>query len=157
MMICKVFMLWSTNLENTLWSMKAVPFYNRVTHLSLQYLQQGTKNRNRNIFRQLKTPTLYVKRPFSFSVVADPQIREIEASKRNCYFHDEMKLKMHKKYTRANCILECKLDFAFQNTSSVSVLNNKRTNVQISLTSMIVFNYWKIHLLDINVIYLFSK
>ncbi len=31
---------------------------------------------------------------------------------RNCLFDDEMELKFHKKYSRASCLLECKIDYA---------------------------------------------
>ena len=30
--------------------------------------------------------------------------------KRNCYFSDEFSLKIHKAYTQANCVLECKIE-----------------------------------------------
>ena len=45
-------------------------------------------------------------------VSADEGIKDMEPSKRNCLFYDEMKLNFHQNYTRANCLLECAMDFA---------------------------------------------
>ena len=45
-------------------------------------------------------------------VSADEGIKDLEPSKRNCLFYDEMKLNFHQNYTRANCLLECAMEFA---------------------------------------------
>ena len=39
-------------------------------------------------------------------------IQGIEAKKRNCFFYDELQLKMHDNYTQANCKLECAIKYA---------------------------------------------
>ena len=38
-------------------------------------------------------------------------IRSLTPTKRNCYFEDEFVLKIHKKYSRQNCLLECSLEY----------------------------------------------
>ena len=45
-------------------------------------------------------------------VSADEGIKDMEPSKRNCLFYDEMRLNFHQNYTRSNCLLECAMDFA---------------------------------------------
>ena len=40
------------------------------------------------------------------------KIRKYSPEKRHCYFPDEFDLKIHKYYSRSNCILECKTEFA---------------------------------------------
>ena len=40
---------------------------------------------------------------------ADTKIRGVNSTKRNCYFSDEYSLKLHKKYTQANCLFQCKI------------------------------------------------
>ena len=45
-------------------------------------------------------------------------IKSIDPTKRNCYFKDEYPLKVHKNYTRANCLLECYLDYALSKMST---------------------------------------
>ena len=42
---------------------------------------------------------------------ADDKIRRINSTKRNCYFSDEYTLKLHKKYTQANCFFQCKIEY----------------------------------------------
>lgn len=39
-------------------------------------------------------------------------IYKIKPKDRGCLYHDEMKLKFHKRYTQANCMLECKVSIA---------------------------------------------
>ncbi len=53
------------------------------------------------------------------SIEANADIRSVSASKRNCYFNDEVDLKLHKNYTRSNCLFECKLTYAFEQTNKV--------------------------------------
>jgi hypothetical protein len=44
---------------------------------------------------------------------ADEDIKDISPVKRNCYFPDETHtVKLHKKYSQTNCILECTLSYA---------------------------------------------
>ena len=38
-------------------------------------------------------------------------IRSLAPTKRDCYFEDEFALKIHKKYSRQNCFLECRLEY----------------------------------------------
>ena len=40
------------------------------------------------------------------------ETRQYRPEQRNCYFPDEYELKVHQQYSRSNCILECKLEFA---------------------------------------------
>ena len=40
------------------------------------------------------------------------EIRKYKPEKRNCYFPDEKKLKLHKSYSQFNCLFECKQEFA---------------------------------------------
>ena len=42
---------------------------------------------------------------------ANDDIKSIDPVKRNCYFHDEHRLKMHKTYTQENCFFECKIEY----------------------------------------------
>jgi hypothetical protein len=43
----------------------------------------------------------------------DVEIKSLSPPSRNCYFEDEIEtLKIHKKYTHMNCILECSLNYA---------------------------------------------
>ena len=51
--------------------------------------------------------------------ITSSNIDGIPTEKRNCLFKDERKLKIHKDYTQANCFLECKLEFAQSNVSTV--------------------------------------
>ena len=48
------------------------------------------------------------------NVKASDQIRQLSVEARKCYFEDEFPLKMHKKYSHQNCILECTLDYAYE-------------------------------------------
>ena len=44
---------------------------------------------------------------------ADDSIRSIQPLQRNCYFDDETEqVRLHKKYSQSNCLLECSLAFA---------------------------------------------
>ena len=47
-------------------------------------------------------------------IEANENIRPIEISpgKRECYFHEEHPLKLHKNYSQANCIMECTTQYA---------------------------------------------
>ena len=47
------------------------------------------------------------------SLDASEGIKSIDPEKRNCYFEDEFPLKVHQNYTKANCLLECYLEYAF--------------------------------------------
>ena len=49
-------------------------------------------------------------------VQADDDIRNYEPEKRDCYFEDEYPLKIHKRYSRRNCYLECSLDYSARMT-----------------------------------------
>ena len=42
------------------------------------------------------------------------ETRQFAPKKRNCYFPDEYELKMHKSYSQSNCLLECKVSYAFE-------------------------------------------
>ena len=43
---------------------------------------------------------------------AKPEIQKYKPDRRHCYFPDEYKLEMHKKYSQSSCRMECKLKFA---------------------------------------------
>ena len=43
---------------------------------------------------------------------SEGEIRKYKPERRNCYFPDEYKLKIHQNYSQDNCIFECKQDFA---------------------------------------------
>ena len=51
------------------------------------------------------------------------QIRTHRPEKRNCYFPDEYKLNMHKKYSRPSCIFECETKFAAKCLSTCKEIN----------------------------------
>ena len=53
-------------------------------------------------------------------IEANENIRPIEISpgKRECYFHDEHPLKLHQKYSQANCIIECTIQYAREKMES---------------------------------------
>ena len=51
------------------------------------------------------------------NIKADDEIRPVPSNKRGCYFSNEHPLKLHKKYTYSNCVLECSLDY------TIDVLN----------------------------------
>ena len=46
------------------------------------------------------------------SVISDPDVKDIEAQKRNCFFHDEHPLELHKNYSQANCMFQCQTNYA---------------------------------------------
>ena len=46
------------------------------------------------------------------SVISDEAVRDIEPSKRNCFFHDEHPLELHRNYSQANCLFQCQVDYA---------------------------------------------
>ena len=48
----------------------------------------------------------------AINVISDEAIRSVSPTKRDCYFHDEYELKLHKNYTQANCLIECTTDYA---------------------------------------------
>jgi hypothetical protein len=46
-------------------------------------------------------------------ISADDGIQSLTSESRNCYFEDEVgTLKVHKKYSQINCMLECNLNYA---------------------------------------------
>ena len=47
-------------------------------------------------------------------VESHEEIRKIDPKKRNCYFPDEYELDMHHSYSQSNCLLECKVKFAYE-------------------------------------------
>ncbi len=47
-------------------------------------------------------------------VSADDDIRNIDGPDRDCYFEDDVRLKLHKKYSYANCVYECSVDAALR-------------------------------------------
>ena len=51
-------------------------------------------------------------------VSADSQIKGVDRAKRYCLFEDEMVMTFHKKYSQANCLMECGIDYA---ASAVSI------------------------------------
>jgi hypothetical protein len=48
----------------------------------------------------------------AYHLEALEEIRQHRPEQRKCYFPDEYGLKVHRHYSRSNCILECKLEFA---------------------------------------------
>ena len=52
----------------------------------------------------------------AFEIYADESLRTIKPKDRKCYFSDENPLDMHKNYSQANCILECSLKYARNQT-----------------------------------------
>ena len=48
------------------------------------------------------------------------ETRKISPMKRNCYFPDEYKLKLHQKYSQANCIFECRVNFVYECSKQTS-------------------------------------
>ena len=57
---------------------------------------------------------------FFFSVIADEdEIGDINPVERGCLFKHEKQLKIHRFYTRANCIFECELLYAYHITNEV--------------------------------------
>ncbi len=51
------------------------------------------------------------------NIAAVSRIRQEDPKIRNCYFKDEVSLKMHIEYSQASCILECQIEFAQKNMS----------------------------------------
>ena len=51
-------------------------------------------------------------------VEADKNIRHISPEKRECFFHDEHPLRLHRNYSRANCIIECTTQYAREKMES---------------------------------------
>ena len=47
-------------------------------------------------------------------VQSHDEIRKYEPNKRDCYFPDEFTLDMHVSYSQSNCLLECRVKFAFE-------------------------------------------
>jgi hypothetical protein len=61
----------------------------------------------------------------AIDIQASTDIKSISAERRNCYFSEEYQLDLHQNYSQANCLLECQMNFAIDNTSWVdSVTNN---------------------------------
>lgn len=48
-------------------------------------------------------------------IIASDSIQSVDPLTRNCYFPNEFELKVHSNYSRANCILECSIDYARNN------------------------------------------
>ena len=48
------------------------------------------------------------------------ETRKISPMKRNCYFFDEYKLKLHQKYSQANCVFECRVNFVYECSKQAS-------------------------------------
>ena len=48
----------------------------------------------------------------AINMQAKPEIRRYKPERRKCYFPDEYQLKIHQKYSRFNCLFECKTEFA---------------------------------------------
>ena len=46
------------------------------------------------------------------NVIADEGIRKIPPLKRKCYFPNENHLEFFKNYSQANCLLECRINYA---------------------------------------------
>lgn len=53
------------------------------------------------------------------AIKSDENLRDIDLSKRNCYFEDERKLKFFKVYTKLNCERECRSLFTFDSCGCV--------------------------------------
>ena len=47
----------------------------------------------------------------AYQVISDNNVRNVDPSKRSCYFEDENPLNMYQNYTYTNCILECAIGF----------------------------------------------
>ena len=45
-------------------------------------------------------------------VSADSKIKGVDRAKRYCLFEDEMVMTFHKKYSQANCLMECGIEYA---------------------------------------------
>ena len=52
-------------------------------------------------------------------VTSEEAIRKFDPIKRHCLFPDEMKMKIHKMYSQANCLLECSMDYAMKKVGSI--------------------------------------
>ena len=50
----------------------------------------------------------------STQVYAENEIRNWGPEKRDCYFPDEFSLDMHKLYSQSNCLLECRVKYAYE-------------------------------------------
>ena len=53
------------------------------------------------------------------------EIRKYSPSQRKCYFPDEYELKMHRHYSKSNCIMECKMDFAAKCLTTCNQMGEK--------------------------------
>ena len=58
---------------------------------------------------------------------AKNEVRKYAPVRRNCYFPDEYKLKIHQKYSQFNCIFECKAEFASKCLSTCDELGQECT------------------------------
>ena len=47
-------------------------------------------------------------------ISSDPDISQFDPDLRHCLFSDDMKMNIHKKYSQANCLLECIMNFAMR-------------------------------------------
>ncbi|XP_059085016.1 sodium channel protein Nach-like [Tigriopus californicus] len=45
-------------------------------------------------------------------IIASDAIQSVSPVTRNCYFPNEFELQVHSNYSRANCLLECSMDYA---------------------------------------------
>ena len=50
----------------------------------------------------------------SINLLSLEETRDFSSQKRNCYFPDEYDLEMHHLYSQSNCLLECKVKYAFE-------------------------------------------
>lgn len=50
----------------------------------------------------------------STQVYAENEIRDFGPEKRDCYFPDELDLDMHQLYSQSNCLLECRVKYAYE-------------------------------------------
>ena len=57
---------------------------------------------------------------------ANPNIKSVDPIKRNCYFSDEHDLKLHRQYSQANCIFQCKIEY----TRDQMQIQNNGTSVR---------------------------
>ena len=58
------------------------------------------------------------------SIKADPSLSStnyVTPQKRGCYFETEFELQIHQSYTRANCVFECELLYAFDQLNQTCI------------------------------------
>ena len=47
-------------------------------------------------------------------ISSDPEISQFDPDLRHCLFPDEMEMNIHKRYSQANCLLECTMNYAMK-------------------------------------------